>query len=74
MISSSTRDKLTRMRDFTKFHSKTSLKGKTDEYSLFLVAWKEPAEKPESALWRFTVYRSITPRPTEKHISWVRSH
>lgn len=46
MISSSTRDKLVRMRDFTKFHSKTSLKGKTDEYSLYLVAWKEPAEKP----------------------------
>jgi class 3 adenylate cyclase/tRNA A-37 threonylcarbamoyl transferase component Bud32 len=44
LISSSTRDKLTRMRDFTKFHSTTSLKGKTDEYSLFLVSWKEPTD------------------------------
>ena len=46
LISSSTRDMLTRMSDFTRFHSKTSLKGKTEEYSLYLVTWKESAEKP----------------------------
>jgi len=50
LISSSTRDKLTRMHDFTRFHSTTSLKGKTDEYSLFSVVWKEPDEKPESPM------------------------
>jgi hypothetical protein len=50
LISSSTREKLTRMRDFTKFHSTTSLKGKTEEYSLYSVAWSEPAEKPEAPM------------------------
>jgi serine/threonine protein kinase len=59
LISSSTHDKLGRMRDFTRFHSKTSLKGKTDEYSLFIVGWKEPEEKQESRL-------EIGDEPTEE--------
>jgi len=50
LISSSTRDKLIRMRDFTKFHSTTSLKGKTEEYSLFSVTWREPEDKPEAPI------------------------